>query len=115
MALHMRIFACGSILQISRTASMPPMSGITMSIVTRSGLSWRYFSTACRPVSASPTISKPACERMSPTIVRMKIASSQTNTVWLKDASLGEQDLFDEGVDVEDRDRRRALAFPDAL
>ncbi len=39
MALHIRILASGSVLQISRTASMPPMSGITMSMVTRSGLS----------------------------------------------------------------------------
>ncbi len=37
MALHMRILAFGSNFVISRTASMPPMSGITMSIVTRSG------------------------------------------------------------------------------
>jgi hypothetical protein len=36
---------------------------------------------ACEPVSASPTISNPACCRMSPTIVRMKIASSQIRTV----------------------------------
>src|SRR5213595_1068603 len=61
----------------------PPMSGITMSIVTRSGLSCRYFSTAWDPVSASPTTSKPACARMSLIIVRMKMASSQTRTVWL--------------------------------
>ena len=47
---------------ISRTASMPPMSGITMSIVTRSGRSCLYRSTACMPVSASPTTSKPAAE-----------------------------------------------------
>jgi len=59
------------------------MSGITMSIVTRSGLSCRYFSTAWDPVSASPTTSKPACARMSLIIVRMKMASSQTRTVWL--------------------------------
>ena len=56
------------------------MSGITMSIVTRSGLSCRYFSTAWAPDSASPTISKPACVRMSLIIVRMKMASSQTST-----------------------------------
>src|SRR5207249_856144 len=83
MALHMRIFASGSCFTISRTASIPPMSGITMSMVTRSGLSCRYFSTAWEPVSASPTTSKPACARMSLIIVRMKMASSQTRTVWL--------------------------------
>src|SRR4051812_19477289 len=87
IALHMRTFACGSIFVISRTASIPPMSGITMSIVTRSGRSCWYFSTACKPVSASPTISNPACCRMSPTIVRMKMASSQINTVWLTSSS----------------------------
>src|SRR5438876_4352971 len=79
----MRILASGSCLTISRTASMPPMSGMTMSMVTRSGLSCRYFSTAWVPVSASPTISKPAWARMSEIIVRMKMASSQTRTVWL--------------------------------
>src|SRR3989441_170346 len=83
IALHMRILASGSCFTISRTASMPPMSGITMSIVTRSGLSCLYLSTACTPVSASPTTSKPAWARMSLIIVRMKMASSQTRTVWL--------------------------------
>jgi hypothetical protein len=57
------------------------MSGITMSMVTRSGLSWRYLSTACTPDSASPTTSNPAWLRMSLIIVRMKMASSQTRTV----------------------------------
>ena len=68
---------------------MPPMSGMTMSIVTRSGFSWRYFSTACTPVSASPTTSKPAWVRMSLIIVRMKMASSHTRTVWLTGLSPG--------------------------
>jgi hypothetical protein len=67
-------------LVISRTASMPPMSGMTISMVTKSGRSCLYFSTACSPVSASPTTSNPACVRMSLTIVRMKIASSQIRT-----------------------------------
>ena len=49
MALHISTFASGSNFVISRTASMPPMSGITMSIVTRSGRSCLYFSTACVP------------------------------------------------------------------
>src|ERR1043166_7549716 len=72
MALHIRILASGFFLQISRTASMPPMSGITISMVTRSGLSWRYRSTAWAPVSASPMTSYPAWVRMSVVIVRMK-------------------------------------------
>src|SRR5947207_12693689 len=91
MALHIRILASGSCFTISRTASMPPISGITMSIVTRSGLSCRYFSTAWVPVSASPTTSNPACARISVIIVRMKMASSQTRTVWLTARSLSSQ------------------------
>src|SRR5438876_992708 len=59
MALHMRIFASGSSFTIARTASMPPMSGITMSIVTRSGLSCRYFSTAWAPVSVGGGLGLP--------------------------------------------------------
>src|SRR5437867_952281 len=101
MALHIRILASGSCLTISRTASMPPMSGITMSIVTRSGLSCRYFSTACVPVSASPTTSNPACPRMSLIIVRMKMASSQTRTVWLTARSLGSQNRAQQRRDIE--------------
>src|SRR5207237_782590 len=80
---HMRILASGSNLTISRTASMPPMSGITMSIVTRSGLSSLYLATACTPLSASPTTSKPACATMSPLIVRMTMASAKARTVCL--------------------------------
>src|SRR4029079_4626494 len=105
MALHMRILAFGSSLQISRTASMPPMSGMTISIVTRSGCSCLYFSTACTPVSASPTISKPACVRMSPTIVRMKIASSQIKTVWLTRGLLRVQNLRNQNIEIENHDR----------
>src|SRR5439155_1687011 len=63
MALHMRILASGSCLTISRTASIPAMSGITVSIVPRSGLSCLYLSTAWLPVSASPTTSNPAWAR----------------------------------------------------
>src|SRR5438093_4508165 len=111
MALHIRILASGSCLTISRTASMPPMSGITMSIVTRSGLSCRYFSTACVPVSASPTTSNPACPRMSLIIVRMKIASSQTRTVWLTARSLGSQNRAQQRRDIEDDEH---LAVPPA-
>src|SRR5437870_8380246 len=101
MALHIRILASGSCLTISRTASMPPMSGMTMSMVTRSGLSWRYFSTAWVPVSASPTTSNPACARMSVIIVRMKMASSQTRTVWLTGRSLRSQNRAQQRRDVQ--------------
>src|SRR5712691_2724690 len=102
MALHIRILASGSCLTISRTASMPPMSGITMSMVTRSGLSCRYFSTACVPVSASPTTSNPACAKMSVIIVRMKMASSQTRTVWLTARSLRSQNRPQQRRDIQD-------------
>src|SRR4029077_16925132 len=101
MALHIRILASGSCLTISRPASMPPRSGITMSIVRRSGLSCRYFSTAWVPVSASPTTSNPACPRMSLIIVRMKMASSQTRTVWLTARSLGSQNRAQQRRDIQ--------------
>src|SRR5690242_14210312 len=112
MALHIRILASGSCFTISRTASMPPMSGITMSIVTRSGLSCRYFSTACVPVSASPTTSNPAWPRMSLIIVRMKIASSQTRTVWLTARSLCSQNRAQQRRDVQ-HDEQLTIASPD--
>ena len=38
---------------------MPLLNGMTMSMVVRSGLSSLYFSTASRPLAASPTTSKP--------------------------------------------------------
>src|SRR5881397_3270131 len=101
MALHIRILASGSCLTISRTASMPPMSGITMSIVTRSGLSCQYFSTAWVPVSASPTTSNPAWPRISLIIVRMKMASSQTRTVWLTARSLSSQNRAQQRCDIQ--------------
>src|SRR3954469_25291186 len=77
----MRMRAAGSICVICLTASIPPISGMMMSIVTRSGLSFWYFSTACLPFSASPTTVKPACARISLTMVRMNTASSHTSTV----------------------------------
>src|SRR5947209_3488748 len=77
----MRMRAAGSICVICLTASIPPISGMMMSIVTRSGFSFWYFSTACLPFSASPTTVKPACARISLTIVRMNTASSHTSTV----------------------------------
>src|SRR5688572_26338740 len=60
---------------------MPPMSGITMSMVTRSGCSSLYLATASAPVWACPTTEKPALDRMSDNMVRMKTASSQIRTV----------------------------------
>src|SRR6266568_3564169 len=96
----MRIRAPGSIWVIFLTASIPPISGMMMSIVTRSGFSCWYFSTACLPFSASPTTVNPAWDRMSLTIVRMNTASSQTNTVLLTLPPLSD-DLLNYGLDVE--------------
>src|SRR5216117_4533448 len=100
MALHMRIRAVGSICVICFTASMPPISGMMMSIVTRSGFSCLYFSTACLPFSASPTTVNPTCDKMSLTIVRMNTASSQTSTVLLTLPPLSEY-LLNHRFDVE--------------
>src|SRR5712671_1717953 len=104
MALHMRIRAAGSICVICFTASMPPISGMMMSIVTRSGFSCWYFSTACFPFSASPTTVNPAWERMSLTIVRMNTASSQTSTVLLLTLPPLSDDFLNHCLDVEHED-----------
>ena len=79
-ALHMTTTARGSALMISRVASMPLLNGMTMSMVVRSGLSSLYFSTASRPLAASPTTSNPDPEKMSLIMLRMKIASSTIRT-----------------------------------
>src|SRR5690348_8779050 len=42
---------------------------------------------------------------MSPTMVRMKIASSQIRTVWLTPSSLREQNLGNQCIEIEDDDR----------
>src|SRR5438876_11715891 len=96
----MRIRAAGSIWVICFTASIPPISGMMMSIVTRSGFSCLYFSTACLPFSASPTTVNPACARISLTIVRMNTASSQTSTVLLTLPPLSD-DLLNQSPDVD--------------
>src|SRR5438045_257622 len=94
--------AAGSICVICLTASMPPISGMMMSIVTRSGFSCWYFSTACLPFSASPTTVNPACDRMSLTIVRMNTASSQTSTVLLTLPPLSDY-LLNHRLDIENQ------------
>src|SRR5437868_5152969 len=96
----MRMRAAGSICVICFTASMPPISGMMMSIVTKSGFSCWYFSTACLPFSASPTTVNPACDRMSLTIVRMNTASSQTSTVLLTLPPLSDY-LLNHRLDIE--------------
>src|ERR1700730_17208583 len=99
----MRIRAEGSICVICFTASIPPISGMMMSIVTRSGLSCWSFSTAGFPFSASPTTPNPAWDKMSLTIVRMNTASSQTSTVLLTLPPLSD-DFLNHCLDVEHED-----------
>src|ERR1700730_3031880 len=78
--VHMMIRAFGSPATICLTAVMPSISGITMSIVTRSGLRARYFSTASTPFCASPTTSEPFLLRIPLIIMRMTTASSTMRT-----------------------------------
>ena len=80
IAEHMTMTAPGLALTISRVASMPLLNGMTMSMVVRSGLSSLNFSTASRPLAASPTTSKPPPAKMSLIMLRMKIASSTMRT-----------------------------------
>ncbi len=51
--------------QIRRVASMPSMSGMRMSITTRSGSWVLASSTASRPVAASPTTAMSGVESSS--------------------------------------------------
>src|SRR5260221_11890147 len=53
---------------------------MTMSMVTRSGLSSRNRFTAWTPSSASPAMEKPALVKMSRNVLRMKSASSTMST-----------------------------------
>jgi hypothetical protein len=67
--------------RMARTASMPFISGISMSIVTRSGLSCSSLPTAMRPLTAVPTTSiAGSSESTSVTILRTTTESSTTNT-----------------------------------
>src|SRR5579859_1570500 len=81
MAETMMILASGSSARISFTASMPFISGITISIVTRSGLVFRYISTASLPVEASPARTKLSFRTMFFRRVRMKVESSTNKTL----------------------------------
>src|SRR5579872_1251392 len=65
---------------IWRTAVMPSISGMTMSMVTRSGFSDLYLSTASTPFCASPTTSNPFLLRIPLIIIRMTTASSTMRT-----------------------------------
>ncbi|EMI13396.1 hypothetical protein C883_3411 [Bacillus stratosphericus LAMA 585] len=81
IAEHIMIFAEASICLISFNAVIPSISGIVISIVTRSGDVSLYFSTACAPFSASPTTSNPFFTRISLIIILMNAASSTINTL----------------------------------
>src|SRR5690242_8425211 len=64
-----------------RAASTPVMPGILMSIRTRSGASSATRSSASSPVSASPTIAKPATRRSTcRAAIRKGRESSTTST-----------------------------------
>src|SRR3954453_20819880 len=68
--------------RMARTASMPFISGISMSIVTRSGLSCSSLPTATLPFTAVPTTSMPgASDSTSVTILRTTTESSTTITL----------------------------------
>src|SRR4051812_1714652 len=67
---------------IARTASMPFISGISMSIVIRSGLSWSSLPTAILPFTAVPTTSMSgSADNTSVTILRTTTESSTTITL----------------------------------
>src|SRR5690606_15621579 len=83
IAEHMIIFALGSIALISFNAAIPSFSGIVISIVTKSGFSSLYFSTACTPSTASPTTSKPFFTNISLIIILINAASSTTKILLL--------------------------------
>src|SRR5579872_5313490 len=80
MAVHMITLALASSFLISRTALMPSISGIVMSIVTRSGFNARYISTDSRPLVASPATSYPLLVRIFFSVTRMNNASSVIRT-----------------------------------
>ena len=68
--------------RIARTASMPFISGISMSMVTRSGLSCSSFATATLPFTAVPTTSMSgSADSTSVTILRTTTESSTTITL----------------------------------
>src|SRR3954451_1807690 len=68
--------------RIARTASMPFISGISMSMVTRSGRSWESLPTAILPFTAVPTTSMSgSADNTSVTILRTTTESSTTITL----------------------------------
>ncbi|EMQ21315.1 chemotaxis-specific methylesterase domain protein, partial [Vibrio cholerae O1 str. EDC-020] len=72
----------GLFAMISRTAEIPSMTGISISIVITSGLSRAAFSTASFPFTATSMTSKRDSELMiSLTRRRKKLESSTTNTL----------------------------------
>src|SRR5215212_2094271 len=67
--------------RMARTAAMPSISGISMSMVSRSGASWASLVSASLPLGAVPTTSMPGSpDRTSLTSRRMTTESSTTST-----------------------------------
>ena len=63
------------------SVSSPSMTGISMSRVTRSGLSWAIFASAIRPLAAVPTTSMSGSSaNESATSLRTTTESSTTST-----------------------------------
>ena len=80
--LNMMIGTRLRLARMARTASMPFISGISMSMVTSSGLSCSSLATAILPFTAVPTTSMSgSAERTSVTILRTTTESSTTITL----------------------------------
>src|SRR6185437_4718982 len=99
-------------------APMPSSSGISTSIVTRSGLSECTLLSASRPLRAVPTTRKPpAPSTISATSLRMNALSSTTSTVRgaLEDdiALHHGADLHLAGLDV--KEHAAPVSAPDVL
>src|SRR3990172_2743137 len=79
MAETMITFACLSNAMISFKPWIPSISGITISMVTASGLNSLYFSNASLPFPASPATREPWRVRIRLINILMTLASSTTN------------------------------------
>ncbi len=67
-----------SILRISLIASRPSMTGISMSRVTTSGLSWTILSSAILPLGAVPTTSMAGSDASTSVTIRRTTTESST-------------------------------------
>ncbi|OQC68685.1 MAG: hypothetical protein BWX50_01170 [Euryarchaeota archaeon ADurb.Bin009] len=80
----MMTFAAGSAALMALSASIPFTLGMTISIVTRSGLSSWYLATASAPSAASPTMSCPPEKRIFFSSVLINIVSSTIRILPIK-------------------------------